>query len=180
MLLRQPERGERLLALWRLGGELADGVMPESLSADFLVRAIAVRDPSADTVQAYAIAYWAAFHRHEDIEAAQRLETCLAYCSYATPVMREALMSDAAVFQARRRKRADLADEWLSAMPVTLHHRWFRSRAEAAVLEARGDFDGAMNKLGEIERALLALPENPRRETLIRLLERWKAELCPV
>src|SRR5262249_44197604 len=44
MLLRRGGRGERWLALLRLGGELADGVLPEALSADFLAKAVAVRD----------------------------------------------------------------------------------------------------------------------------------------
>ena len=35
----------------------ADGAFPESLSADFLAKAIAVRDASADTVKANAIAF---------------------------------------------------------------------------------------------------------------------------
>ena len=35
-----------------------------------------------------------------------------------TPALREALKSDAAVYQARRRKRADLADQWLAEIPA--------------------------------------------------------------
>jgi hypothetical protein len=178
MLLRQPERGERWLALLRLGGELNDGVLPESLSADFLAKAMAVRDASADTVKAYAFAFMAAFHQRNDSEAAQRLETCLAYSSHATPSLREALMSDAAVFQARRRKRADLADQWLAGIPDTTPNRWFRSRAEAAILEAQGDVDGAMKKLAETETAILATPKSAQRKTVLRLLQRWKSELC--
>jgi hypothetical protein len=178
MLLRQPQRGERWLALLHLGGELTDGVLPESLSADFLAKAIAVRDASADTVKAYGIAFYSAFHQHEDSEAAQRLETCLAYSGYATPSLREALMSDAAVFQARRRKRADLADQWLAGIPEKTQNRWFRSRAEAAILEAKGDVDGAMKKLAETETAILEIPKSAQRETLLRLLQRWKSDLC--
>ena len=146
MLLRQSERGERWLALLHLGGQLADGVLPESLSADFLAKAIAVQDASADTVKAYAIAFSAAFHQGKDREAGQRLETCLAHAGYATPALREALKSDAAVYQARRRKRADLADQWLAEIPVTAPYAWLRSRAEAAVLEANGDVDRASSK----------------------------------
>jgi hypothetical protein len=56
-----------------LGGEITDGVLPESFSADFLAKAMAVRDPSADTVKAYAITSLAAFHQHNNDEAAQRL-----------------------------------------------------------------------------------------------------------
>jgi hypothetical protein len=178
MLLRKPERGERWLALLHLSGQLMDGVLPESLSADFLAKAIAVRDASSDTVKANALAYSAAFHQHKDAEAGQRLETCLAYSDHATPVLREAMRSDAAVYQARRRKRSDLAEQWLAEIPVTTRHGWIRSRAEAAVLEAKGDVAGAINKLAETETALLTLPENAQRETLFRLVQRWKAELC--
>jgi hypothetical protein len=66
----------------------------------------------------------------------------------------------------------------VAEIPVTTRHWWIRSRAEAAVLEAKGDVDGAMNKLAETETALLALPENAQRETLLRLLRGWKADLC--
>src|SRR5262249_51532962 len=115
-----------------------------------------------------------------DGEAAQRLETCLAHSGHALPVVREALMSDAAVFQARRRKRADLADQWLAAMPARTPHRWFRARAEAALLEAKGDTAGALDTLTEVEaaiRTLAELAESAQRETLLRLLARWKNEL---
>jgi hypothetical protein len=177
MLLRQRERGERWLALLRLGDELNDGVLPESLSDDCLAKAIAIRDDSADTVTAHAIAYSAAFHRHKDREAGQLLETSLAYSSYALPVVREALMSDAAVFQARRRKRADLAERWLDKIPVTTKNAWFRTRAEAAILEAQGNVHGAVGKLAEVEVTMLRFPKMAQRETLLQLLQRWKSEL---
>jgi hypothetical protein len=178
MLLRQAESGERWLALLHLAGELNDGVLPESLSADFLDKAIAVCDPSGDTVIAHAFAYMAAFHQHKDGEAAQRLETCLAYSGYATPVLREALMSDAAVFQARRLKRTDIADQWLAAIPIKTQQPWFRLRAEAAILEAKGHVDSAAGKLAEVEAVILKLPKNAQRETQLRLLQRWKSDLC--
>ena len=176
-LLRHRERGERWLALLRLGGELNDGVLPESLSAGFLAKAIAIRDPSADTMMAHAFAYSAAFHQHKDREAGQLLETSLMYSGYAAPALREALMSDAAVFQARRRKRADLADQWLAAIPVKTQYPWFRSRAEAAILEANGDVDGAMKKLAEVESAIRTIPSRVQREAQLRLLRRWESDL---
>jgi hypothetical protein len=177
MLLRQPERGQRWLALLHLAGALSDGVLPESLSPEFLAKAIAVRDESADTVLAHAMAFSAAFHEQRDNEAAHLLETCLAYANLATPVVRAALMSDAAVFQARKRNRADLAAGWLAEIPVPTQYHWFRSRAEAAILEANGDVAGALKKLAETETAILALPGSAQRETLLRLLKRWKSEL---
>jgi hypothetical protein len=86
-------------------------------------------------------------------------------------------MSDAAVFQARRINRPDLAAQWLAEIPTSTSHGWFRSRAEAAVQEARGDVAGALQKLAEVEAALLTLPKNPQRDTLLTLLQRWKTEL---
>jgi peptidase M50-like protein len=177
MLLRQGARGERWLALARLGAELNDGVPPESFSADFLAKAVAVRDESADTVIAHALAYSAAFHQHKDGEAGRRLETCLAYSSHAMPFVREALMSDAAVFQGRRRKRADLAEQWLADIPVATQGTWLRTRAEAAILEARGDVRGALGKLAEVEAAIATFPNQHQRDTLLRSLQRWKLDL---
>jgi hypothetical protein len=212
MLLWQRERGERWLALLRLGGEFNDGVRPESLSAHFLAKAVAVRDESVDTVTAHALAYsaafhqhrdgeagrlletclaysgtvtahalayWAAFHQHKDGEAGPLLETCLAYSGHATPVLREALMSDAAVFQARRRKRADLAEQWLADIPVSTRSPWLRTRAEAAILEAKGDVNGALGKLAEGEAAIATVPNKCQRDLLLQLLERWRSELRP-
>jgi len=151
----------------RLIADARAGVLPEAMPAALLAKAIAVRDDSADTVTAHAFAYSAAFHQHRDGEAAERLETCLAHSRHATTVVREALMSDAAVFQARRRMRADLADQWLAAMPARTQHRWFRSRAEAAILEAKGDTAGALDKLTEVEAAIRTLAESAQRETLL-------------
>jgi hypothetical protein len=177
MLLRQPERGERWLALLHLVGELTDGVLPEALSGDYLAKAVSVRDDSADTVTAHAIAYAAAFHQHKDSEAAQRLETCLGYAGRAVPLVREALMSDAALFQARRRKRADLAGQWLDAIPETTPNPWLRLRAEAAILEAEGDVAGALRKLTEIEPFINTIPSPAQREAQLQLLRRWKSDL---
>ena len=177
MLLKRRARGERWLALLRLGADVADGVPPESLPADYLSKAIAVCDRSADTVTAHAIAYSAAFHQHRDLEAGHLLETCLKFSNSPAPGFREALMSDAAVFQARRRKRADLAEEWLAKIPANTPQSWLRSRAEAAVLEAHGDFEGADRKLDECEKAIRALPNATQREVLLRGLRRWRSEL---
>jgi hypothetical protein len=177
MLLRDRERGERWLALMKLVADAREGVPPELLSAGVLAQATAVHDASADTVLAHAFAYSAAFHQHLDAEAGQMLEVALRYAGHAVPATREGLMSDAAVFQARRRKRPDLAEQWLAGIPADTRHQWFRSRAEAAILEARGDAAGALGKLADVEAVILAFPTSPQRDTLLRLLERWKTEL---
>jgi hypothetical protein len=177
MLLRHRGQGERWLALLRLNADLADGVPPESLPTDYLSKAIALTDHSPDTVTAHAIAYAAAYWRHQDVEAGHLLETCLGHSSTVAPAVREALMSDAAVFQARKRKRPDLAQQWLAAMAATSPLSWLRSRAEAAVLEAHGDIEGTLKKLDEYEKAILALPDETQRDVLARGLRRWRAEL---
>jgi hypothetical protein len=177
MLLKRRAQGERWLALLRLGADVADGVPPESLPADYLSKAIAVCDHSTDTVIAHAIAYSAAFYQHRDVEAGQMLETCLRFSSAVAPAVRAALMSDAAVFQARKRKRPDLAEQWLVEMPATTPQLWLRSRAEAAVLEAHGDFEGAVRKLDECEKAIRVLPSATQREVLFRGLRRWRSEV---
>ena len=50
-------------------------------------------------------------------------------------------------------------------------------QVEAAILEAKGDTAGALEKLTEVEAAIRTLPESAQRETLLRLLARWKNEL---
>ena len=178
MLLRHRGQGERWLALLRLGADLVDGIPPESLPADYLSKAIAVHDHSADAMTAHLIAYSAAFCRHQDVEAGLLLETCLRLSSAVVPTVREALMSDAAVFQGRRRNRPDLADQWLAEIPATMSRSLLlRSRAEAAVLEARGDIEGTARKLDEYEKAIGALPDETQRALLLRGLRRWRSEL---
>jgi hypothetical protein len=177
MLLWDRGRSERWLALMRLLADARDGVSPELMSSALLAKATAVRDDSMDTLMAHLLAFSAAFHQHRDDEAAERLETCLTHSGQVPSVVREALVSECAVFQARRRERPDLAEHWLARIPANTQHRWLRSRAEAAILEAKGDLPGALGKLGEVEVAFLTFPRNPQRETLLRLLERWKSEL---
>jgi hypothetical protein len=178
-LLRNRVWRDRSLALAALTADLLEGVPPEALSAGELAKAVALRDESIETVTAHAIAYSAAFHQRRHDEAGQMLETCLAYSSHAPPAMREALMSDAAVFQARRRGSGEAAQQWLAAMPAATGRPWLRLRVEAAILEARGEVEAASRKLDEYEAAILALalPSEAQRDMLLLSLRRWQAEL---
>jgi len=176
-LFRHPARAERWLSIMRLRSDTTDGILPESLPADFIDRATAIKDPSADTVIAHAFAFSNAFHQHRDADAARFLETCLTYSGHASARLREALMSEASVFQSRRRHRPDLGEQWLAVIPKAPQFPWIRTRAQAAILEAKGDVEGAIGKLNECERAVIASMEPPHREYLLRLLRRWKSEL---
>jgi hypothetical protein len=143
-ILRNDQQTERLLSLLQLIAELRDGTAPEDLSQDFLAKAIAFKDDSQDTVAAYAVAYAAASYKHSVDERAQLLETCLQYSSFASHEVREALKSDAAVFQARKRKRIDLAEQWQSEMAEKQHMPWLKLIVQAAILEAKGVLSGAL------------------------------------
>ena len=166
---------ERCLALMQLRAENKQGVMPESLSAHPLAAAVAYQDDSEDTIYAHAFAYSAAFHQHKDSEAAAALEVCLRYSGSAPPALRQALISDAAVFQGRRRRQPDLARQWLASLPNSLN-TWLRWRAEAAICEAQQDYAGALTRLEACEKAIQAWP-SPARESVMRTLTRWQSEL---
>ena len=86
-------------------------------------------------------------------------------------------MADAAVFQAIRRRRVDLAEQWRAEVPEATQIAFLRPKVEAAILQARGDFEGAAGKLEEYASAVNVLPAAWQREYHLRLLRRWKTEL---
>jgi hypothetical protein len=176
-LVADPTRARRWLAMIALTTELHDGVPPESLSPEFIATAIAECDESAETVAAHLLAYLTRFHQHDDARAADALEICLSYAGHLPEAIRESLMCEAAVFQARRRGRADLAEAWLEDVPAATAIPGNREHAEAAILEARGDREGARRTLDDAEVLLHARPEAPLRDLSLRLLRRWKADL---
>jgi len=176
MLVQNRARGERWLAMLKLIQEMRSGP-PEQMTPEFIAKATAIEDNSPDTVVAHAIAYAAAFWQHKDDEAARLLETCLRHADLAAPSQRQGLASDAAVFQARRRRRIDLAQQWLAELPQKIEFAWLRPRAQAAILEAQGDLDGARTKLDEVEKLIGASPNQALREMSLRGVRRWKAEL---
>jgi Peptidase family M50 len=178
MLLRDRPRAERWLALMQLQAKVRDGLMPEAWPADLLARATAVRDVSAETVTAHGFAYASAFHRRDDATAARCLETSLQHSSRVARPVRDALISDAAVFQARRRNRIDLAQRWLEDLSSSTASPWLRLRAEAAILEARGEARAAASKLDEIGRLVEDFPDRRQREWLLSLLGRWRSDLA--
>jgi len=177
MLLRSGGQGERWLAILQLATDIRSGVAFENLRPDFMALAISIRDASPDTVTAHALAYTAAMYRNENDEAARSLEICLQYSYLASPALREALISDAGVFQARKRKRADLAEQWLAELPEKTEFPARRARIEAAILEAQGNLDDALAKLAEVETALQALPDPQQRQIALTSLHRWRSEI---
>ena len=80
-------------------------------------------------------------------------------------------------FSSQKRKRADLTEQWLDALPQVTQVPWLRIRAEAGILEARGDVQGAIGKLDEVEKQILTVPDSVQREVSLRFLRRWQSEL---
>jgi hypothetical protein len=178
MLVRDRARAERWLASLTLVNDMVDGVPAERLSPEFISMATAVKDDTVDTVTAHAIAYTAAFHRRDVVEAARLLEVCLQYSCFAPPLLREALITDAVIFHARRRCDAAQAAAWLASLPEKTQLPWLRNLAEASVLEARCDCDGARAKLDAAE-ALVRTRGNPAQQSIsLKSIARWRDDLA--
>ncbi len=177
MVLSDRARGARWLAMLKLVTDMIDGVAPADLSPEFIAVAVAVDDDSPDTLSAHLIAYSSADHRHEHDEAARLLEVALRHADIAPPMMRQALATEAAVFQARRRRRVDLAEQWFAAIPEKTEMPWLRTVGEGALLEGRGDIAGAFAKLDGAERVIRAWPNPIQQKLSLAALERWRSEL---
>jgi hypothetical protein len=178
MLLRNKVQGERWLSILQLAAELQSGVDPENLSPDFLAKVKAIKDESPDTAAGYIFAYSAAWYGNNVDETAKLLETCLEYAQFSTPVICEVLKSSAAVFQARKKKRVDLAEGWLSEIPEKTSIPNLRLYGESAILEAQGDLEGAVKKLDEIETTIISsIRDAQQRAVSQRSLQRWRREL---
>jgi hypothetical protein len=147
------------------------------LNVEFIKMAIAVQDASNATVTAHSVAYVRAFYKEDTDEAARLLEVCLKYSNFASLYARESIFTNAATFQATRRKRIDLARQWMQELPEKCVIPGRQVWIEAAILEAQGDIQGTINKLSELEEQItsLALPE--LRQLALKPLQRWRAEL---
>jgi hypothetical protein len=117
MLLFDRKRSERYFAMFSLTDQVHHGIPLDSLNPATLERAVSLRDRSIETVRAQLFAYLAATSRKDYFKASEFLENALDASGDAPPQLREMLMVYAAVFQAVRRNRLDLAEQWLAAAP---------------------------------------------------------------
>ena len=177
MILTNRAGADRWFALMKLTADLVDGRAPELFSAEYLAIATAVKDRSSDTVNAHALAYAAAFQQRRDEEAGRMLEVCLEYSAYAPSGLRQALVADAVCFQARRRRRADLAEAWRADLPKKTEIPWLGALADAALLEVRDDHAGALQQLAAAEALINQAPSEVQRRISLQSLGRWSAEL---
>jgi hypothetical protein len=177
MIWRRTPQGERWLAIMQLRSALWDGVLPENLDQEMLDKATAVSDRLVATVAGHLVAYAAAIHLHRDAKAARLLETALQYYPYTWLPGKEALLVNAAVFQATRGGRVDLAEQWLKDLPEKLQTPGLREQAEAAILEGRKEPEAALAKLGQSEKAIAGMPHGFERDQKLRSVARWQNEL---
>jgi len=177
-LLFDRQGSERWLAVLKMSGAVQDGVPVKSLSSTDVQRATSVRDKSAETVFAHFAAFIAAFYERNNAKAADALETCLKYSAYTLPSMRILLICNAAVFQANRAKRADLAAQWVADLPESMRPL-LATKVDAAFLEANGDTAGLVKKLEEHEAEILKLPTESLRTAWLKSLAEWRSDLKP-
>jgi hypothetical protein len=175
--LRKTPRGERWLAIMHLCTALWDGELPEKLDQELLKRATAHVDLWPDTVAGHMLAYSAAFDQHNDAEAGRLLEIALQHSPFTFFVGKEAVLVEATIFQAKRRGRIDLAEQWLSDVPQETLTPGMRCLAEAAVLEARNDLAAALAKLKESEQAISMMPPGFERDVMLSSLTRRQSEI---
>jgi hypothetical protein len=177
MLISSKGRGERWIALFQMIAAISQGTDYENLPDELIVRATAFLDNSPDTVSAHVLAYCSASYRKENERAAQLLETALAFSGFSSPMLREALIADAAVFQARKRKNVVLAQQWFADLPAKPQTPTLRLNVEAAIFEAQEDFVSAFRALEENEKIIRAMPNQLQRDLSLRSLQRWRSEL---
>lgn len=117
MLWFDRKRSERYFAMLSLTDQIHHGVPLDALDPVVLERAVSLHDRSIETVKAQLFGYLAATSRKDYFKASECLENALDASGDAPPQLREMLMVYAAVFQAARRGRLDLAEQWLAAAP---------------------------------------------------------------
>jgi hypothetical protein len=172
VLLFSRRRRERLISLRRFAADAKKSCL-RTLDNYSFERIASVNDTSDDQV----FANYAAYKLDADHEvAAQYLETCLANCSATTPEFREELILEAAKYQALRRKRFDLAREWLS-VDKSGKARLNRYFAEALILRSEERLEETIAKVEEALRYIDTAPPGPVRTRQQQAFEKWRQEL---
>ena len=127
----------------------------------------------ADDSASHVYANWTAYAqceregRHED--AGRYLDNCLAGSTSINLDFRRILMLESAKFQARGRKRLDLAQEWLAA-DKQKRRDGFRILAEAIVSSRGGDLNAVLRLIDEGE----ALCQRGKDDLSVQFWRDWR------
>jgi hypothetical protein len=173
MLLFSRKKSERLISILRFVADVKKGDESHLLESHEVGKWASVKDQTADQV----IANWAAYRRANNTEEEARyLDNCLAACSATTPEFREELVVEAARFQVLRRKRVDLAREWLAA-DKSGKRRLNRYFAEGLVLDYEGEIEQAIGRVDEALTYIATGPDTPLRTKQENAFKKWRLEL---
>jgi hypothetical protein len=118
---------------------------------------VAQSDGSSDYVGANWVAYTLADGKGNYDQAAKYLETCLAKCSTVTPDVREELILAAARFQATRRRKNEIARQWLNSGNKA-KSRINRGATEALILFSEGKIKDALTTVDDVSELVSQLP----------------------
>ncbi len=167
------KKGERLISIVLFLADAKRG-KSEAIGKYDMGKWANINDQTSDQV----IANWAAYRENKDhIEvAAQHLENCLVHSSIATPELREEIIIEAAIFQAIRRNRVDLARAWLSE-DKSGKKRLNRYFAEAMILRGEGQTEQALTKIDEALDYIATIPNGALRAKQESAFKKWKVEL---
>ena len=162
ILLFGKKRRERLIFILTFLADLKRGDSTSFLTSAALEQASSVMDGSGQQVAVSWLAYAKATSAKEYETAALHLENCLITSPATTPDFREEIIIEAAQFQAVRRKRPDLAREWL-ALERSGKIRLRRFQAEALVLYRENQCEQALAKAEEGLATIESVPEGTKR-----------------
>jgi Peptidase family M50 len=176
-ILFKRTKHERTLAFAELADELRSGVDLEMLPADLIREVTAAPDDSLISCYSYSIAYAWAYYKKDNSAAANFLENRLAFSRTLGPKFRGAIMVDAAIFQAERRENISLAEQWLADLPDFDDTKAYRVQAEGAILEARGDFNAALEKIAECAKQTQTMANEKMQQEHLKRLNRWKQDV---
>jgi hypothetical protein len=168
MLCFSKRKRERWLALLNRRTAILRGELPETMQSAATLASI--DDQTADYVNANWVAHTSALEIEDNDAAARYLEACLAASSLTSVEFREELMLAAARFQATRRSRIDVAQQWLLSGDPKIA-KINRACTEAIVLYYDGQVDQALAKIDAGSLLVQQTPAGPLRD---RQTEAWK------
>jgi hypothetical protein len=178
MLLRKDAKAERWLSNIRCQIALNQGRHPRDWDQACVSRAAAVSDDSRDAYVARWLAYLWAAERQDITCATKYLEGALEVLSYSTPMMRDHLFLEAAVFQAWFRDNPSKALFWVYRIRNNKLTRMQKQRLDIALLWSEGRLFDAWEKLGTGYLAeLRGLPASPGRTLAEESAAEWKRQM---
>jgi hypothetical protein len=175
MLLFQEGKRNRYLGVVRVLVSHWEDRPIEEGDNQLLTQILSENVHSWETFVAATHGYSVSLRDNHDSDAGRFLEMCLAHLDLSDE--REEWFAHAVHFQALKRKRLDLAREWLEELPVKTQIPGLRLQAEAAILQAQDDIQGALQKLEESASLASKMPENTKKRQVLQALKEWKTEI---